>query len=425
MLNNLLFSEGPLSLAFGINPVTSMMLGYVLFVSYHIYRFSEKALRSEKDWGRYQKHFLWTVLYVLLFVISQNLLTAGIFWIMIGKHFSQLLYFYKQYHRDKNSLKKNTSWHLASDLAFMGAIMLCCWQYDSTSFDVLTWDPDSLQTQCIMVLLFLSIAIRSALFPFSRWLNQTLIAPTPVSALLHAGVVNAGAILIIKMSPVISQYPTLLYGILAVGLITLVLGVKTKWGQSDIKRKLIYSTVSQMGYLFVQIGLGLFGSALLHMLSHGLSKSYLFLNSGNTLVKYTQTTQSKQSIMLSIGIILIAGALLLGAQGMLQYWGVIIHKKILVSAFAMISISEYLYHILPFKPKLQAFLCHITLIFVMLIAYFLTLFQMEAMLLNRLSTNVNILIPETTAALVIICLYFVAKNNQRLSGLIFKRLRTV
>jgi NADH:ubiquinone oxidoreductase subunit 5 (subunit L)/multisubunit Na+/H+ antiporter MnhA subunit len=135
----------------------------------------------------------------------------------------------------------------------------------------------------IMLLIFVAIMAKSAQFPFHIWLIDTMESPTPVSALMHAGVINAGGFLLARMSPWYSQSFSMLLFIFVVGITTALLGKIFMSSQVDIKKRLAYSTMGQMGYMIMQCGLGCFTSAVFHLIAHGFFKSTLFLSSGGEL----------------------------------------------------------------------------------------------------------------------------------------------
>jgi NAD(P)H-quinone oxidoreductase subunit 5 len=129
-------------------------------------------------------------------------------------------------------------------------------------------------------LLFLGVMIQSALWPFHKWLISSMNAPTPVSAMMHAGVINGGGFLLARFSPLYLKEPRLLSVMFIAGIITALIGNLWKLMQNDVKRMLACSTMSQMGFMIAQCGLGLFPAAVSHFCWHGLFKAYLFLKSG-------------------------------------------------------------------------------------------------------------------------------------------------
>jgi NAD(P)H-quinone oxidoreductase subunit 5 len=121
---------------------------------------------------------------------------------------------------------------------------------------------------------------KSAQFPFHSWLPETMESPTPVSAIMHAGVINAGGALVIRFAPLIVRVPEALLLLAVIGTVTASLGLLAMWAQVKVKRTLAWSTVSQMGFMMVQCGAGAFPAALLHIVGHGCYKAWCFLRSG-------------------------------------------------------------------------------------------------------------------------------------------------
>jgi len=144
----------------------------------------------------------------------------------------------------------------------------------------------------VALLLVVSALGRSAQFPFHRWLPTTLSAPTPVSALLHAGVVNAGAILLIRFSPLVAPVSAAMLLVFAAGAATLVSATAVRLVKPDVKGRLVFSTAGQMGFMMMAVGLGAFAGAVFHLIAHALYKSALFLSAGTvTAVKAEQRSR--------------------------------------------------------------------------------------------------------------------------------------
>ncbi len=129
-------------------------------------------------------------------------------------------------------------------------------------------------------LLLLGAMTQSAIWPFHRWLTSSLNSPTPVSAFMHAGLVNGGGFLLARFAPLYVKHSALLTTIFVIGIATALLGILWKLMQSDVKRMLACSTMGQMGFMLAQCGLGLFPAAVAHLVWHGMFKAFLFLASG-------------------------------------------------------------------------------------------------------------------------------------------------
>lgn len=138
------------------------------------------------------------------------------------------------------------------------------------------------QTHLTIALLLIMIAAmtQSAIYPFSSWLTSSLNSPNPVSALMHAGLVNGGGILLARFAPLYFNSPKILTVIFVIGVTSALMGTFWKLIQSNVKTMLACSTMGQMGFMIAQCGLGLFPAAIAHLFWHGCFKSYLFLTSG-------------------------------------------------------------------------------------------------------------------------------------------------
>lgn len=140
----------------------------------------------------------------------------------------------------------------------------------------------------VAVLVVVAALARSAQLPLPRWLPATLAAPTPVSALLHAGVVNAGGLLLIRLSPLLDRSPSASHLALVAGAGTAVVASAAMLVRPDVKGTLAQSTVAQMGFMIVQCAVGAFGAAVFHLLAHAMYKAALFLGSGSAIHQHSE-----------------------------------------------------------------------------------------------------------------------------------------
>ena len=140
----------------------------------------------------------------------------------------------------------------------------------------------------VTLLIFIGAMSKSAQFPLHIWLPTALYAPTPVHALLHAGIINAGGFLINRFAPLYGLSSITLHVAFVIGTLTAVLGASMMLAQNDIKKTLGFSTIGQMGYMIMECGLGAFALAVFHLIAHGLFKATVFLNCGNVIHKARQ-----------------------------------------------------------------------------------------------------------------------------------------
>ena len=148
-----------------------------------------------------------------------------------------------------------------------------------------------------LLLCIITAMTQSALWPFHRWLISSLNSPTPVSAIMHAGLVNGGGFFLVRFAPLLSEHTLLLNLIFFIGVISAVLGTLWKLVQSDVKRMLACSTMGQMGFMMIQCGLGLFPAAIAHLIWHGLFKAFLFLSAGSAVISQKADSQSRTSTL--------------------------------------------------------------------------------------------------------------------------------
>lgn len=265
-----------------LSAVATLLVAGVGAVAYH---FSLRYLDGEPK----QRHFLrWLFLTVgmaYLFMLSTNLLLLFAAWLCTSLGLHQLLTFYGDRAEAQRPARKKFLISRLGDLALLAAIGLI-WQHwgtlDLTTFltNVNTpvdwpWAPG-----LVAFLVVTAALTKSAQFPFHSWLPETMEAPTPVSALMHAGIINAGGVLLLRFAPLLVTVPTVLFYLVVIGVLTMSLGLIVMWTQSTVKRTLAWSTVSQMGFMMVQIGLAVFPATVLHLLGHGFYKAWSFLHTG-------------------------------------------------------------------------------------------------------------------------------------------------
>lgn len=181
-------------------------------------------------------------------------------------------------------------YHLLSDFALLASLVLVLACTDATEFSDLasvSWLLNHGTSQwagtAASVLMVLAFGVKSALFPFHRWLLVTLDAPTPLSGFLHAGVVNVSAILAWRLMPVLHEHSAVLlvWGLWSA--FSAVAGTLSMSAQPDVKRKLVYSTAGQMGFMSLQCAVGAPGAAIFHLIAHGLFKCQMFLQSASAV----------------------------------------------------------------------------------------------------------------------------------------------
>jgi NAD(P)H-quinone oxidoreductase subunit 5 len=201
-----------------------------------------------------------------------------------------------------------------------------------------------------LFLIMIGAAGQSAIWPFHRWLISSLNAPTPVSALMHAGLINGGGFILIRFSPLYANEPVLLNVLFCLGIATAILATFWKLAQSNNKRMLANSTVAQMGFMFAQCGLGLFSAALCHICWHGLFKAYLFFAAGSAasekkLPRSTRPKMSSLVIALLLGVI--GSYVFAHASG--KVW-VVANSNLVLTIVAFITSTQFALTVLSTHP---------------------------------------------------------------------------
>jgi NAD(P)H-quinone oxidoreductase subunit 5 len=164
------------------------------------------------------------------------------------------------------------------------AIFILSKEVGSTSISQILYNAEIIDNEKLIIalsLITISAFLQSAIYPFHQWLISSLNSPTPVSAIMHAGLINGGGILLAKFAPLYFEAPTVMEIIFIFGITTAIIGSAWKLIQSDVKKMLACSTMSQMGFMIAQCGLGLFAAAIAHLFYHGMFKAYLFLSSNS------------------------------------------------------------------------------------------------------------------------------------------------
>lgn len=336
-----------LGISLQCDTLACLMLSVVTLISLIIYQYAVRYLESDMTRPRFLGQLSLITLSVSVLVLANNLLTAFIGWQFIGLTLYVTL---NHYHYDplaNRSAKKKFIINRVGDLSFLTAVILCYQLYGTSSFDVILSQNNN---GLIGFLIFIAIMTKSAQFPFHIWLPDTMEAPTPVSALMHAGVINAGGYLLARLSPLYIEHTSLLIFIFMVGLITALLGSLFTFFQFDTKKKLAYSTMSQMGYMILQCGTGAFLSAIYHLIAHGFFKACLFLNAGNTLTRQYKTHSHMQkrpflAIVLSLILIVVAYNVMAVLGG---------HMPLLIWGFIYITLLQMIYKMvgLPFSNRM-------------------------------------------------------------------------
>lgn len=270
-----------------LDAINVTMLLLVTFIGWVVARYARTYLQGETR----QTHFsIWlsaTLAAVLLLVQSGNLVQFVASWIATSLCLHKLLLFYPERIAAQRAAHKKFVTARIGDVALVGAAFLLVLAYGTGQISqILTaaaLGQGGMLAPLAAAFLALAAVLKSAQFPTHGWLTEVMEAPTPVSALLHAGVVNGGGFLLIRFADVMLLSPLVLAGLVLIGGFTALFGGLVMLTQPTVKVSLAWSTVAQMGFMILQCGLALFGLALLHIVAHSLYKAHAFLSAGEAV----------------------------------------------------------------------------------------------------------------------------------------------
>jgi NAD(P)H-quinone oxidoreductase subunit 5 len=273
-------------LALRLDAVSATMAILVAFVGWIVVRYSRTYLDGEAREGAFHANLLATLAAVLLLVQSGSLLTLVLAFVAVGVGLRRLLLFYPDRAEARRAATKFSLVWGAGDLlvlAAAGLLFASLGTADLAGLTVAAAGGLPLPAQIAVALLVGAAALKTASFPLHGWLTEVMEAPTPVSALLHAGIINAGGFLLIRMAGLVQESPGAMAALVLLGGFTAIFGAVVMLTQSAVKTALAWSTVAQMGFMLLQCGLGLWPLALLHIVAHSMYKAHAFLASGGAV----------------------------------------------------------------------------------------------------------------------------------------------
>lgn len=280
-----------------IDRLSALMMVLIAGVGTLIFRYSLSYMDLDTRYGRFLALIGVTTSALLAMVASPNLLMLFVCWQLLSLLLPLLAHNLGHTQTLRGAIA--TFWWLRlGDAAFLLGIALAYSLYGTMELDSLftraAHDPGVVWIgpgvgiagpTAVTALLLVGAMSKSAQFPLHVWLPRSLYAPTPVHALLHAGIVNAAGFLINRLAPLYGQSPATLHAAFVIGALTALFGASTMLVQNDIKKTLGFSTISQMGYMLMECGLGAFALAVFHLIAHGLFKATVFLNCGDVIHK--------------------------------------------------------------------------------------------------------------------------------------------
>ena len=270
-----------------LDSVSSVMVLLVSFIGWVVVRYTATYLDGEARQGAFIGWLSLTLAAVLMLILSGNLIQLVLAWIATSLFLHKLLLFYPERIAARRAAAKKFVTARIGDLALILAAVLLTLAYGTSEIAPIlsAARAGTGGNLAIAAAGFLAVAavLKSAQFPMHGWLTEVMEAPTPVSALLHAGVINAGGFLLIRFADVMLLAPGVLAGLVLIGGFTALFAGLVMLTQPAVKTSLAWSTVAQMGFMILECGLALFPLALLHIVAHSLYKAHSFLASGGAV----------------------------------------------------------------------------------------------------------------------------------------------
>lgn len=334
---------------FRINGFTILIWTTVTFFSAIVSSYARIYLSGFKFHSRFMMLCLGFTLSVMLLVTSNHIMLLIFSWLIMGVFMSQLIGIDKNWGEAKEALKFTQKYFLIGTLFLTIGLLTLGFYSNEFTINGLSISVGTLPFYILIPSALCIIAaaiVQSAIYPFHRWLLSAMTAPTPASALMHAGFVNGAGILLALFATLLFASNTLTI-LFIIGGLTAIIAQFTKLLQVNVKQKLACSTIAQMGFMIMQCGLGFFNAAVVHLILHGFYKAYLFLSSGEEIA---QTTPEKH-VQLKIKPLQAIVVLIFGVLGayLFAIWtgkGMALDSGVFLTLIVAITVGQATYNII-------------------------------------------------------------------------------
>lgn len=288
----LLVPAAALALSPSAGVLAKVMLALITFVALVIDRFADRYLQGQEGRSHFRRWFVATIASASILVVASDLRVMAVAWTASSLSLHQLLVFFPDRAQAQAAAHKKFLLSRLADLAIYASVYLLGAGFGTYAIDRILEQsitaPLPSAATAAGYLLVAGVVLRTAQLPFHGWLIQVMEAPTPVSALLHAGVVNIGGFVLIRLAPLIGQLQGARAVLVIVGALTAALAALVALTRVSIKVSLAWSTAAQMGFMLLECGLGAWELALLHLVAHSLYKAHAFLQSGSTVGEFVR-----------------------------------------------------------------------------------------------------------------------------------------
>jgi len=295
-----------------VDGLTVVVWAVVTFFSGIVHSYSRRYMAGDARIDQFFGRTFAFTLAVMAMAAADHVALFVAAWLGMGLAMASLIGHVRGWDQAQAAGSLARRYFVASSGLLGGTLALLAWTTGTSAISGIVAQTGSLPSGLAWLAiagLFLTAMIQSALFPFQNWLLSSMTAPTPASALMHAGFVNAGGILLTRFAPIFADNSTAMSVLVAVGAGSALLGQALLLVRTDIKRKLGASTVAQMGFMILQCGLGFFSAAVTHLVLHGFYKAYLFLSSGAAVERTAPTEPARTDLGLPGVVVSLAAAL--------------------------------------------------------------------------------------------------------------------
>jgi len=274
-----------------LDRLSATMFCLVAFIGLIVVRYSRTYLDGDPAHARFTKLLCLTLAAVLCVIISGTMVCFLLAWIATSLGLHELLVFYPDRPAGRIAARKTWLASRLGDLCLVAALVPIYLRFGSLDYGVVFAGAEAMRAahaippsmHVAAILLVFTALLKSAQFPLHGWLVEVMETPTPVSAVLHAGIINAGGFLVLRFAHVVGLSTPSLEVLVLVGGFTALFGSVVMLTQTSIKASLAHSTIAQMGFMMLECGLGAFPAALLHIVAHSLYKAHAFLSSGSII----------------------------------------------------------------------------------------------------------------------------------------------
>ncbi len=406
-------------LSLRVDSVSFLMYSMIAIIALVIFRYSHRYLEGDPRHSIFLGRLALTLASVQTLVIAGDLITLCVAWLLTSLALHQLLIYYKHRPRAVSAARKKFIVARMGDVFLFGAALLLYIGYNTTNLEAIFIAIKAGNHQYIeLAAAFLALAaiFKSAQFPMFSWLLEVMETPTPVSALLHAGLLNAGPFLIIRMAYVMDAAQYAPFILMVVGGFTALCGSIIYMTQSSIKTALAYSSISHMGFSLFSCGLGIFPAAMLHLVAHSFYKAHAFLSSGSIIEWFkAHKNERLQRAFKPVNIVLGIVATFIIYSAAAYFWGLLNLEHFglfIIGAIIATGSTKLLVNVIDAKDSKQLLLPAITLCILVALSFFVLEGFSSEIIASDIPEKLSYALPQIVFASIFLVLFFITMALQ-------------